>query len=240
MIKLIDNPDTLTPYLKRDLFAVRILSLLDAYGTEYDFCRFYAQYNDDGIVTAILSRLDGHITLSHTDLFNSEELDEFVNTIGYETLLCDGDFDMKCEYESGIVMKSESKVEKSLSYAVIDDYPSLVDMFNLDDYSANDFSAWYVDMSHRIRHGCARAYSLSVNDEIISTAVFSSIYNGAAVLTAVRTLPEFRKMGYASALVSYMLFDTEGDVYLMREKDRNKSFYEKLGFKDNGIWRIYR
>ena len=240
MIKLIESPEIITEYLKRDLFAVRILSLLEAYGTEYDFCRFYAQYNDDGIITAIMSRLDGHISLSHTDLFNAEELAEFINTIGCETLLCDGEFDFDREYETGIIMKSFSKVEKVSTYAVIDDYPSLVDMFNLDDYSANDFSAWYVDMSHRIRHGCARAYTLSVNDEIISTAVFSSIYNGSAVLTAVRTLPEFRRMGYGSALVSYMLFDTEGDVYLMRETDKNKSFYEKLGFKDNGIWRIYR
>ncbi|MDE7124489.1 MAG: GNAT family N-acetyltransferase, partial [Eubacterium sp.] len=59
-------------------------------------------------------------------------------------------------------------------------------------------------------------------------------------LTGVQTKPEFRKMGYGSALVSAMCCDFNGTVYLMRENGRNESFYKKLGFENIGKWRIYK
>ena len=97
-----------------------------------------------------------------------------------------------------------------------------------------------MDISHRIRHSCANAYTLNVNGEIISSGIFSSIYNDNAVLTAVRTSPEFRHMGYGSALVSEMLGDIKGKVYLMREMNLNEQFYINLGFENVGKWRMYK
>ena len=115
-----------------------------------------------------------------------------------------------------------------------------MDLFNLEDYSSADFESWYVDISHRIRHGAAKAVTLNINGEIISSGIFSSIYNNDAILTAVSTQSEFRRMGYASALVSAMVCDIKGKVYLMRDKNKNEEFYKKLGFENIGYWRMYK
>ena len=113
------------------------------------------------------------------------------------------------------------KVEFPGNDAKIDRYPKLMELFNFVDYDVLDFESWYVDISHRIRHGCARAYTLNRNDEIISSGIFSAMYNNDAVLTAVRTAPDFRHMGYGSALISEMMSDIKGKVYLMRETNLN-------------------
>ena len=137
-------------------------------------------------------------------------------------------------------MSSERKTEIACDYTDVDEYPYLFDLFNFVDYGNVDFESWYVDISHRIRHGCAKAVTLNVDGEIISSAIFSSIYENDAILTAVQTKPEFRKSGYASALVSAMCCDVTGTVFLMREKYKNESFYKKLLFANIGKWRIYK
>lgn len=240
MIKIIENESQILDFCVSDLYAIRIKSLLLAYGTKYDFATFYAQFNEDNEQTAIISKLDNDFTVCVCDGFDANELWEFFCTIGYSSVLCDECCDFNAKYDTGIVMVTAQKNEYIIPYTEIDEYPKLMDLFSLDDYDTTDFEAWYVDLNHRIRHNCARAYSLNVNDEIISSAIFSAIYNYDAIITAVKTQPEFRRMGYASALVSYMIGDIKGSTYLMREMGKNEEFYKNLGFINIGKWRLYK
>lgn len=240
MIKLIDNPDELDTFNKDDIFFIRIMSLLKAYSTEYNFALFYKQIDESENITAIISRLDNDYTVCHYDNFNQKELDDFFKTLGFNSILCDENLKLSFSYDYGITMATNKKIEKTINYAEIDEYPKLMDLFNLEDYSSADFESWYVDVSHRIRHGAAKAVTLNINGEIISSGIFSSIYNNDAILTAVSTQSEFRRMGYASALVSAMVCDINGKVYLMRDKNKNEEFYKKLGFENIGYWRMYK
>lgn len=240
MIKKIDNPIELDSYKIIDLYSIRIKSLLNAYGTRYDFAGFYKQLDEDNTITAIISKLDNDITISHTDNFNADEFYEFVKTIGYSSVLSDDKLKLSYDYEQGVVMATDKKAEYHIPYAEIDAYPKLMDLFNFEDYDCIDFEAWYVDVSHRIRHNCAKAVTLNVNGEIVSSGMISSIYDDDAILTSVRTSPEFRRMGYGSALVSEMICDIKGKVYLMRENGKNEDFYNKLGFKNIGKWRMFK
>ncbi len=241
MIELINESFKPDSFEYKDIFSVKILSLLKAYGTKYPFVRFYAQKNDEGTVTAILSVLDGDITLSFAlSLADTDELREFISVIGFNTLLCNGLFKFNAKFESGVIMESSKKAEFMCNYTEVDEYPYLFDLYNFVDYDGIDFESWYVDINHRIRHNCAKAVTLNINDEIISSAILSSIYNNDAVITAVQTKPEFRNSGYGSALVSAMCCDVKGTVYLMREENKNENFYKRLGFINTGHWRIYK
>lgn len=240
MIELLDENFCPETYGKKDIFSVKIFSLFRAYGTKYPFVRFYAQKNNSEI-TAVICILDNDITLSYIpNKADIEELTEFINVMGFSTFLCDNDFVIDREYNCGIVMSSERKTEIVCDYTTVDEYPYLFDLFNFVDYGDVDFESWYVDISHRIRHGCAKAVTLNKDSEIISSAIFSSIYENNAVLTAVQTSLKFRNEGYASALVSAMCCDVTGTVYLLRENGKNESFYKKLFFDNVGKWRIYK
>lgn len=244
MIKKTEQENDIYSFSKQDIYSLRIKSLLKAYGTSYDFASFYCCYDENSNITAIISRLDNDFTVSHLELSkeNEIEISAFIQAVGYESVLTDDSielFDSK-KIEYGEVMESIKKAEFATQSCDIDEYPKLMDIFDLENYDSWNFDAWYVDLSHRIRHDAAKAYALYVNEEIASSAVFSSIYNQNAILSSVLTKAEFRRQGYATALVSHMICDVKGKVYLMREKDKNESFYSKLGFVNTGIWRIYK
>ena len=239
MIEKIDSASKLANWEKRDIFSVRILALIRSYGYAYPFASFYEQIVDDKI-TALISKLDNDITISVDNGFDEEELIHFLCIIGYSSVLCDDKLIIPAKYDEGIIMKSSKKLEFSLDESVIDEFPKLMDLYNFVDYDAQDFKAWYVDISHRIRHGSAKAYTLKEADIIISSGILSSIIDDYSILSAVRTADEYRKQGYASKLVSYICNDVKGTVYLMRDEGMNEEFYNKLGFEDCGKWRMYR
>lgn len=240
MIERINNIDQLQNFIKKDIYFVRIMSLIKAYGCEYDFACFYRQKDDNENITAIISRLDGDFTLCCKGDADLTELEEFFTVMGFNSLLTDESVNMPCKFSEGIVMSTDKRLELPCPYGETDRFPKLMELYNYVDYDSLDFEAWYVDISHRIRHGCARAYTFNVNNEIVSSGIFSSIYNDDAILSAVQTSPLYRKMGYGSYLVSDMLSDIKGTVYLMREKDLNEQFYLRLGFKNIGKWRMYK
>ncbi|MBR6392231.1 MAG: GNAT family N-acetyltransferase [Eubacterium sp.] len=239
MIEKIDSVNAFDEWHKRDLFTVRILSLLKSYGCKYQFATFYKQVID-GKITAVLSKLDGDFTLALDSGFDNEELVHFFCVRGYNSILCSDDFLLSPRFEEGVVMSCTAKREPVLLNADVDEYPKLMDLFNFVDYEEQDFKAWYVDISHRVRHGTAKAYTLNVDGYTVSSGILSSIIDDYSILTAVRTDKEFRRMGYASALVSYICCDVKGIVYLMCDSESNERFYAKLGFETKEKWRIYK
>lgn len=239
MIEIIENETDLSSWDVDDIYSVRIFSLLKSYGTKYNFAKFYRQVID-GKITAVISSLDNNLTLALNDGFDNEEIVRFLCVNGYSTLLCDEKLALSSRFDEGDVMVCSSKFDASFTDAVVDEYPKLMDLYNFIDYEGQDFKAWYVDISHRVRHKTAKAYTLKLNETIIASGILSSIYNDNAVLTAVQTMPEYRNMGYGSALVSYICSDVSKNVYIMREQGRNENFYSRLGFKNIGKWRMYK
>lgn len=239
MIEKIENVNGFDEWKKRDIFTVRILSLLKSYGCKYNFATFYKQVIN-GRTTAILSKLDNDFTLSVESGFDNEELVRFFCITGYNSILSGTDFLISPRFDEGTVMSSSAKLEPRLVNETVDEYPKLMDLFNFVDYEEQDFKAWYVDISHRVRHNTAKAYTLNVDGFTVSSGILSSIIEGFSILTAVRTESEFRRMGYASKLVSYICCDVKGVVYLMCDSEENERFYKKLGFENDEKWRIYK
>ena len=239
MIEKIESAEQFSEWKSRDIFTVRIIALLESYGTKYQFASFYRQMID-GKICAIISKLDNNFTLSVAKDCDRDELVHFFCITGYSTILSSDSFEISERYEEGEVMQSTVKREPKLTGVYLDEYPKLMDLYNFIDYSSQDFKSWYVDISHRVRHKTAKAYTLSIDNEIISSGILSSIIDGYSILTAVRTEVEFRNMGYGSALVASICCDVKGTVYIMRDEGLNENFYQKLGFENIGKWRLYR
>ena len=70
MIKLIEKNKEFDDFFKDDIFYIRIMSLLKAYSTNYNFALFYKQLDDNGNITSIISRLDNDYTVCHIDDFD--------------------------------------------------------------------------------------------------------------------------------------------------------------------------
>ncbi len=208
------------------LEAQKIRALLLCYGIKYDFCRFYVGEFRAG--RAFLGRLNGSFVLSECGECDFEELAEFFTFGGFEEIFCSQSAGerlaelLQCRLQKVNVMRFEGN---ALSCAM-ETNPSLDNVYNVLKTSFEiEYEPWYLDMSHRIRHGVARFYML--NGSVL--AVQHNI-NGEALLSQIATIPEKRGQGNARRLISAVCAElSDSKVYVICE-DGLLDFYRKSGF----------
>lgn len=241
MIEKITYFQKLNDFNSQSIYTIRIKSLAVSYGFSYSFASFYRQLIN-GVCTAILSKLDSDITLAvDTQAADLRELSEFLEIQCFSSLLCADDFQLAREYERGTVMASFKKndVKPEFDICVLESYSDLYELYDFIGYEGR-FELWYTDIRRRISKATVKACAVRENSKIVSSALLSSVYEENAVLTGVKTDINFRKKGYAGALVDYLCRGVKGTVFLMREYGKNEDFYHRLGFKNIDKWRMYK
>lgn len=238
MIQRAENMGMLRQYAKQDLFSVRICALAGAYGFTYDFVSFYVQLTD-GKVTALVSDLEGDLTISALASADREELAAFAAMRAHRSVLTDTTFCLSENYQTGAVMQRLAAPVSKLARPVVLQTPDLTDLFEFMNYARQNFAAWYTDLNYRIRHGCARTFAIYETGQIVSAAVLAFIDGRSAILTSVRTLPSARGRGLGSSLVRQICQSFDGQIYLMCNNGAIVQFYEKLGFQKTENWRMF-
>ena len=110
--------------------------------------------------------------------------------------------------------------------------PSLQTVFDIvsSGFSDIDFSLWYTDASHKIRHSLAKCYTYKN-----CASVTASNFNNSIFLSQVSTLPEHRKKGYAKEMLHEVASLYDGKtIYLIAEHSK-RPFYKSSGFEITGI-----
>lgn len=239
MILLVDesNRAVAEKYLdKPNPFACRILSQLLAYGTGERFLEHWVQLEDDK-PTAAISRIDGNMTIFCEEA--NEELTEFINAVGFGTILADKHvFPQYRGVEALMKFSSEAEVKAIEGDSTETEHnPTIREVYSVlekckgEGFEVPDFNSFYPDMSHRVRHGLARIFALRVNGQAVSCCMTSAETDKCAIISGVATLPQMRGKGYAGRIVMDMigsLGDREVFVFCREELI---SFYNKLGFK---------
>lgn len=241
MIEKLNDIEKLNAFKSVDLYTIRIKSLADTYGFGYSFASFYRQMKHGGC-TAVFSILDSDITLAvDDDSADVTELAEFFYLHGFTSLLCSAGFLLDRAFDQGTVMLSRDKNfgNSNLTICTLHSYDPLRALYDFLEYDGA-FDMWYADIHRRIAKTTAKACAVFENGRILSSALLSSVHNGCAVLSGVKTDSAYRNRGYATALVRYLCQTVPGTVYLMREHCKNEQFYFELGFKNTDQWRIYR
>lgn len=99
-----------------------------------------------------------------------------------------------------------------------------------------EFEPFYLDLSHRMRHGTVRCAGVSANGKTVAVAA-AVLGESASLISAVAVLPKFHRRGLGTAVVrkiERML--PSGTVYILREERKNEAFYDALGYKPCGAW----
>lgn len=102
------------------------------------------------------------------------------------------------------------------------------------------FDAWYADVSHRMRHGvCRAAVVREMGRARVACAMTVAQARDGAVLGAVATLPDYRSRGYASACVTTLAAVLQGEgrrIDICPKNEGARRLYERLGFSFCGSW----
>lgn len=236
MIRQAIEGDFVTPVT--DECAVRIHALKRAYGINAPFIRYYA----DGC-GSLLTVMDGTGIL-------------FCNNITEEWLLfitmnpdifrihCSGTAGKALrntnhwQGKKGVVLRYDGPLaESSVSVCETPDLPAvyalLCDCFE----EMPPLDAWYPDVSHRLRHNCAKIATIYDGNSVVSTAMTVAETDTSALVGQVATHKDYRGRGYAKTCINSLITRCKGKkLYILPMTKIAHSLYTKMGFIPSGEW----
>lgn len=228
MIRRASSADELFRLSEHGVEAQKIRALLLAYGTKYDFCRFFVSED------FIICEMNGSIVVSEIGkTYNTEELADFLGFGGFSEIFCSEDLGERlerllcCNVKRVNLMRFGGEAAEAVKCNEVEISPRLDDVYSILKTSFDiEYEPWYADMSHRIRHNVAGARRLGDSALIIQHNL-----NGEALLSQIATAPGSRNLGNASRLISAVcaeLFPSE--VFVICE-DSLMGFYHRIGFE---------
>ena len=253
MISRVDNNNLpmLEGFLsgQKNIYSCRIECLLRSYGLKYDFCAFHIQTDINGNVTSAAAKYYSDMTVCLTENSDTDELSEFIMFSGFSSLLCSKALPFGVPSESGIIMELKRDVpEKILSEGMKHTFsPDLKAVWELlkscedKDFAVPQYEDFLLDMSHKLRHGTAHCAAVCKGEKIVSAAMTVSESESCALIGAVATDKSFRRMGIGSSCVSELCRGLKDKkIFIMRDQNKNESFYSGLGFENKEKYYLYK
>lgn len=174
----------------------KILSLFQAYGSQYSFCNFWVQSNNKNDVTAVICKFYSAITICTVAEADVDELCEFADTIGYTELISNIEL-----FERSIQLNGVSKSccgKGKINFDInINLAKQCYNILNRETKEINlpELDSWYVDISHRIRHNSAFLFREDNGVAFCLLGGLNVLINGIAVDA------EYRKKGIGKRLI---------------------------------------
>ena len=233
-------------YQETDSFACRILCIANMY-ENYPFADFWIQKQEEaGQPTAYLSKMDGVITLFVHENADFDELCMFIKMIGARCIMCHASCAEQLHItplRTGTIMKLNTHLIKQTNRKVS---PNLHQVYSVlqacrsKAFQVPEFEPFYLDMSHRIRHGGATAVGYEKEEKIIACAMTVAETERAAIIGAVAVLPEYQRQGIGTSVVQSLLYRCmvkyQKHIYVYCNSKENALFYRTIGFTDSGVW----
>lgn len=240
MIRLIEQENELNrELLLKTLSGRKMLAYLRAYGTGYDFCRFYgiSDNNGTGFMFMINSTL---IICAEDSLQATDEINLFVSMNlpfrieGSQHILRNIKIPEHYQQLNRTVFElvPDGKPLESIG-EFVDFNPHLPDVYRiLSEGFPNiaDFSLWYTDTSHRCRHGISRTFTY--RNSTTASAIFN--IEDVVLIGQVATTESARGRGYAREFLKWLacFFNGLGKKAYLMALDVRVSFYREIGFRE--------
>lgn len=240
MIKLLTDERSFDrKLLLKTLSGKKLLAYLKAYGTGYDFCRFYEISDDSGrgFMFIINSTL---IICSDEKLEVTDELEMFIQMNlpfrieGSQRILNN----LKGSGHYQILNRTvfelvPDKNTANFNEQYVDFDPKLTDVYRILSEgfpNITDFELWYTDTSHRCRHGISRVFTYK---KCTTASVVFDIENDI-LIGQVATKINSRGSGYAREFLKWLadFFNNLGKRAYLLALDIRVSFYQEIGFKE--------
>ncbi len=89
-----------------------------------------------------------------------------------------------------------------------------------------------------------RSFILRLDDALVTTGMFTAVYNGVTELGNISTVHNFQRRGFGAYLAGYMVqvaFSRDIDiVFLTVPKNEDASVYKRIGFKSQAMLLTYK
>ncbi|MGE6588477.1 GNAT family N-acetyltransferase [Bacillus mycoides] len=235
-----------------------IIGDIEAFGYDTDFQELWGAFKENGTLKSILLRFH--------ETFIPYSKGEFI-VADYEALLS-AYKPLKLSGKSTIVERFETSpsvqlgtknemyfceclddnnlpstpVQETIKHATLDDVERIMKLrSNIAEFPAANESEKILRQALETNTG--RTYYIEKDGAIIASASTSAENSLSAMIVGVCTHPNYRGNGYASLILQKMIqdFTKEGrTLCLFYNNPAAGRIYKRLGFKDIGMWTMYR
>lgn len=233
--------------LKENNYTRRIKSHFIAYGTDYDFSRFFMIENE-GEKLGMISVFNSSMMISS---FENKTFDDRIleETAGFILMNKPSAVEFEVCYSQKLseLLKEEYKGEKRTEFAFVpknkvppldvNEVPKLDDVFSILSTCfpklADSYELWMTDTSHRIRRGLAQSFLMGN----YTTATIQYIIDGIVLVGHVGTVPEERGKFHARKLLYWIGEKLTRDGFEVRlfARPHRVSYYNEIGFRECGV-----
>ena len=205
----------------------KLLALFAAYGGGYDFCRFFRQ---SGEGSAFIGALDGSVVLAGAEQADFPELAQFLSVHGFTDIFCSAEAGERLrDFLPGVYQQVELMERTGGNSGELPQERSPSKVWEIIGSRFEiPFEPWYLDMSHRVRHGVSRCFS-----DGKAALVLQHDINGEVLLSQVCVKREYEGQGFAGDLVRAVCSAVSGVIHVICE-DEITGFYRRCGFTEAG------
>lgn len=218
---------------------LRICALKQAYGLNAPFLRFFT--DDQGSLASIM---DGFCVYHGVGQPNEEWLSFLRMHPDIRAIHASGEHAdvMKEHFDAKSVLRGEvlgiNNVSSNTPLHL--ETPSITALyaFLTDNFETfPPFEQWYVDVSHRVRHGCCHIAAIQRDGNIISSAMSVAETPRIALIGGVATSPSHRGEGLATKCIADLLgVLPQATVLINPVNEYAAKLYKKIGFSTYGTW----
>lgn len=237
MIRLVEDAQAQKDFFRlceESAFGCKLAASAWAYGFELPFARFWLGQG------YVLGMLDGALVLAGLPE-NWGEIKAFLRSLGPEILCCREEFAPLLGLETwnrGPVLGKNLPGAPEDPGGSVGEPPKPEQIYSLlaRCEMAGDWEPFYLDLSHRLRHGGALALGEYRRGKLAGCAVIL-MAKEQALLSALAVEEEFRGQGLGTRLVARAESALAGrKLYVLRESGRNQRFYQRLGYREVDRW----
>ena len=243
--QVFDECASLLDTLKHDHYSRRIRSHFQAYGTGYDFARFFEIRDEDGKTVGMIVIFNASMIVAVSEGKEPDEswlyeLSQFILmnaplVVEIEVGCSDTLRPMLVEaYTTDVRTQFEFSSRNALPLMDVNELPKLDDVFKVLASSfpsiADNYELWITDTSHRVRRGLSQSFLLGD----YTTATIQYIVDKVALIGHVATIPERRGEFHARKLLYWIgeRLTLDGFTVRLFARPHRVSYYEEIGFKE--------
>ena len=199
----------------------------------------YCQFNNENQIVFILSVKNSQAVATATGAYDAEEIQYFLKMMGVTSVISDSRFDnLGISFKQYELLKlcEEKRCDNNCTQFLgldskAEDYRGVFSLFSCDEEL---FASWYVEVCKKIIYPCGLFGYIKSDNQIVSAALATGIYENKAVISGVFTHEKYRNKGFGSECVAGVSSKLASmgvtDVFLWCEEDK-LDFYYKLGYK---------
>ncbi|MFL0246063.1 GNAT family N-acetyltransferase [Candidatus Clostridium stratigraminis] len=253
-----DNNNLMKLIMDEPEYNLYIIGDVENFGYCQDFLELFGEFDECGMISAVLVRYFGIFNLYAKDRF---DVNGFINIMkNYKKLgMLVGKTQIISRFEDTSIgfnkyelhhfavlkeLKLEFEIDKKVivKKANIGDVGRIADLKNMIGEFSRGSNNFKEILLNDFKAGTAHGYYVEVDGNMISYAQTSAENSKSAMVVSVMTDKKYRKKGLASACLKVLCDDLvkQGKTLCLFYKNPEAgAIYRKLGFEEIGLWSMY-